>query len=358
MKKIFIHNTYFRLFAPVFFGFVVYILILLIFDSIKQLSENFFSFEAILCILLAFIVSETMRFSIILLDKFVEKSLSIAKRITIQLIVNILLTILLVSLVVSGYMTYLVQMTTFKTEILVFNIIYTISAICYNVVWFAIYYLNRINAILYKSAVEQKEIIKSELETYKRRINPDFLFTNLENIISLAYIDAEKADNYILRLSEFYRTILHNKRNELIPISKELKAATDFVWFLNFKYHNCIEFSIESSQSSNRRIIPGTLSVIIEKIVNASIISGIQKLKIKCKIEDENLLIETNAMEKINLPAKAKDETQNIIRALTFYTDETIETKANSNSKTVKIPLLKALKQNCFFFCRKCENCF
>ena len=69
MRKIFIHHIGFRLLAPVFVGVMVYVLILMVFDSISLLIENFFSQEAAFCIGLTYVLHEFLRGVFILLDK-------------------------------------------------------------------------------------------------------------------------------------------------------------------------------------------------------------------------------------------------------------------------------------------------
>jgi two-component system, LytTR family, sensor kinase len=57
MKRLFLHNLLFRIVFPPLYGMVVYVLVLLVFDSTAQLFENFFSLEVLLCVGLAYLLT-------------------------------------------------------------------------------------------------------------------------------------------------------------------------------------------------------------------------------------------------------------------------------------------------------------
>ena len=68
-KTWFYNNFVFRLVSPLILGVVVYMLVLLFFDSIEQFTSNFFGQEVAFVIILSFFFLELNRLIIILLNR-------------------------------------------------------------------------------------------------------------------------------------------------------------------------------------------------------------------------------------------------------------------------------------------------
>ncbi|MCK4663881.1 MAG: histidine kinase [Bacteroidales bacterium] len=341
MKKSFIDNPIFRIFVPPLYGTMVYILILLIFDSISQLTDNFFSFEVFLCIAITYILSELMRFIISLINKFYPKTGNFTVQIIIQLITNGICAIFITTVIIAAYFTYLVGFSKFITELIVFNTIFLFTSVFYNMIYFSILYLNKINEIKLIQENLHKDHLTSELRNYKNKINPFLLYNSLETLISLAHKDSVKADNFINCLSNVYRNILFHKRNELINLENELGLTDDFLYILNYNHNSNIKWEFDIQKKYFKyKIIPGTLSIIIEYIVNRSIISDIQALKIKCYTEGNNLIIKNKINDRL-IPEKQNiPETQNLERAYSYFSDNPFEIKEENQYQITVIPLL------------------
>ena len=89
------------------------------------------------------------------------------------------------TLIISGYYNYLVGFSNYTTELIVFNSIYLLTSILYNLIYFSIFYLNRLNELKLHHENQVRKSLESELKTYKNKINPEFLFSSFETIICL-----------------------------------------------------------------------------------------------------------------------------------------------------------------------------
>jgi hypothetical protein len=63
MKKIFIHNPFFRIIAPLVFGVLVYLLILLVNNDLTEIGKIFNNGELYVCIGLSYLSLEALRFN-------------------------------------------------------------------------------------------------------------------------------------------------------------------------------------------------------------------------------------------------------------------------------------------------------
>lgn len=341
MKKIFIHNGLFRLIVPVLYGILIYILILLIFDSITQLTENFFSFEVLLCILISYALSESMRIVIVILDsKCAKKTLSY--RMILQFLINAGITLLITSLIISGYFRFLVGFSSFNTELFVFNSLFLISSLFYNAIYFSIHFLNKTNEIRLQKEKSLKEKTIAELEDYKHKINPEFLYDSLETLLSLSKKNTETTDEFINKLSMVYRSVLSSKRNEIIPIEKDLDSALNLVSILNYKYNHNISLRIENKDEFQKeQIIPGTLIFIIQRIVHNSIISEIQSLEIQVRKDENDLIVSHKLNDKLITDFKHKMELDNLQKAYSFVSNKQINIIEKDNVRQYQIPTIK-----------------
>ena len=73
------------------------------------------------------------------------------------------------------------------------------------------------------------ENIQNELKFLKSQINPHFLFNSLNNIYALSIIDATKAQESILYLSDMLRYVLYDCEKSSVAIEKEVTYIEDFI---------------------------------------------------------------------------------------------------------------------------------
>jgi len=69
----------------------------------------------------------------------------------------------------------------------------------------------------------------AELKALKAQINPHFLFNSLNSISALAGIDAARARDMCVRLSDFLRSSLRVGERESVPLSEELALAHNYL---------------------------------------------------------------------------------------------------------------------------------
>ena len=140
-RRLFYNNPAFRLAAPPLFGVAIYLMILMFFDSVGMLLENFFSREIMFIFGLTYVVFEANRGIIILLNKFFSLDKSVRLRIIIQYLAGISITALLVSLILFLYFRYIEGFTTIQTELITFTLIYLLVVAFYHLYHLSIVFL-------------------------------------------------------------------------------------------------------------------------------------------------------------------------------------------------------------------------
>ncbi|OSY88626.1 histidine kinase [Tenacibaculum holothuriorum] len=114
----------------------------------------------------------------------------------------------------------------------------------------------------------EKQQKDNELKLLRSQIDPHFLFNNLNTLDSLIDSDAEKAKEYINRLSLIYRYLIKTKDAEVMELSKELQFAEHYIYLMKTRFGNDYDFKIEKQTDLTDKFIPtGALQTLLENVV-------------------------------------------------------------------------------------------
>ncbi len=342
-KDILLHNLFFRIIVPPVYGTIIYIFILMIFDSLSMLKDNFFSQEAMLVIFLTYLLFSGLRNTIRILNKKCPSQSRLKLRALLQFSIGIAYSILFVSIIISLYYKLYIGFTSYSTELITFNIIFVISSIFYNILYFSLFLLTIKNEEQLNKENILKENIELELLAFKRDINPDFLYGGLETIISLMKFEVKEADNYIHNFSTVYRYILDNRKRELISLRSELIYVTNYISIINIRFnHNIILKNEVPDFRLMENVIPCSIQRIIENIVLSNVISNLFPLEIIISIDSDTVKIKSNSNKKLKIPESVVLNFEGIQKAYSFFSEKIIiNEKIDDKYEIVKIPLLK-----------------
>lgn len=341
MVRNIVHNGVFRIFTPIFYGVAMYILILLVFDRVQDLSENFLLVEVVLCLIITYVLFELLRFFMLQFEKRISSDWSMSKRISVQLGLSLVISVAITSFIISFYFSKLVGFNSYRSELIVFNAIFIITTLLYNMVYFSFYYLNKTNVSMLKREDIRRKGVEIELDTYKNKINPVFLYNSLETLISLTK-NTDKAEEFILKLSDIYRNILSGKSSECVLLKDELQLASTLTDILNYKLGNNLDFNFnEDLIKSNDQIISGTLVVVFEDIVNRTIISGLEPLTIKLQMDNDFLLISHPRRNKLIQEFSKQNELEHLKKAYQKLGDGYLIITDEFDDRIYKVPILK-----------------
>jgi hypothetical protein len=345
MKRYFIHNPLFRVLAPAIYGVLVYLLILLINNDVVRVNELFISEEVYVCIGLCYIVFEFIRVQIVLLDRFLREKLS-GFSIPLQFTGTSALAVVLVLICLRLYFTYVIGFSISGTQLLIFGIVYGVTGLLYNVLYFSNYYLQKENTLKLNAEKQQRDVLEMEMMEFKNDINPDLLYESLENLIGLMYRDVEQAEEYIDNLASAYRYVLANRQQELVSVSTELEAANTLVSLLNEKYHHQLKFeSALEKDELECMLIPGSLPVIIESLVRNTIVTRFEPFIIRCYIEDDYITIQSRLNDRLMLHPSSDLALTRLQKSYSLYSDlPLIKVKAYQENY-VKLPVIRVTEE-------------
>ena len=341
----YINNFAFRISTTLIAGVLVYLLILLFFDSVSEIRENFFSSEVLFVIIVALFVFELNRLLIILLDRKLSVYGKLGVRIVVQLAGSVLITISLVSMLLYMYFVNFVGFTTISTELMAFNIVFAIVAILYHLYFFSIVYMKKHNEAIIKSEVSKRENIELEMKAFSNYVNPDFLFSSLEIVITELHRRNNKVDDLIAGLAEIYRYTLDNQQVELVSLSDDYKNFERIVEIFKIKFGKAISTSFLNNGQTDYHLIPGTLQVLFEYAVFNNIITNEIPLVFDITVVTDNLIVSYKCNDRLVEPDMKNSRLESLERAYKIYNNNGIRVDKSEDFINIMVPLIKVTEE-------------
>jgi len=208
--------------------------------------------------------------------------------------------------------------------------------------YFSIFLFNKRNEEEISKEESNKQNIEYKMLALKNYVNPEFLYNSLESLISLLKKRPEKAENFIERFSDIYRYKLSNRNTELCPLEKEMKIVEDYIFLLSIKYSGKISLKNKMPKSLLKKsLIPSSLLVILEEVVQRSNISDIQPLKLEIYSEEENYLnIKYENIKSLDPHIGDRKALEGMKKAYSFFSDHELKLLENGEYEIIKIPLI------------------
>jgi len=89
-----------------------------------------------------------------------------------------------------------------------------------------------------------KEGYKAQLKSLRKQIDPHFLFNSLNTLRSMVRQNHSKSEEFILNLSDFYRSTLKYSEETTLEISEELMLLKSYLQLMKSRNEEAIDFDI------------------------------------------------------------------------------------------------------------------
>lgn len=142
---------------------------------------------------------------------------------------------------------------------------------------------------------ELKGLIReTELNLLKSQINPHFLFNSLNSVSSLTITNPDKAQEMIIKLSDFLRYSIGQKEKQLVSLHDELQNINLYLDIEKSRFGDKLNFSIEVPEKCYTKLVP---NMILQPLIENSIKHGVYEstepinIWVTCQFEDNNLKV-------------------------------------------------------------------
>ncbi|EPH08302.1 histidine kinase [Myroides odoratimimus] len=204
-------------------------------------------------------------------------------------------------------------------------------------------YNDQLRLLELKNKEIEIELQKSQIESMKEQLSPHFLFNNMNVLISTIQEDPVKAEQFARSFSKIYRYVLERLDNTSCALSDEVAFIKDYVYLLNVRYDNAIDFRIsdEVMHYSDIQVPTLCLQILIENVVKHNIIPSDGKISVILTVEDNGLVLWNERCAK----PKQVDSTglglQNLSKRSLLLFKQDIVIKDLEDSFSVRIPLVR-----------------
>lgn len=189
----------------------------------------------------------------------------------------------------------------------------------------------------------EKENYQAELQGLKNQVSPHFLFDSLNTLTSIIPRDSEKAVGYTHHLSDLYRYYLRSAKEDLIPLSEELKILEAYQYLLKTRLGSQVKFSInvDNHQAQGYYLPPMVIQECIENAVKHNRATKEIPLQIEVDIKDSAVQVINNKLIKKSKANSNQTGWENIKKRYDLFGDTLPEIKESETQYKVILPMLK-----------------
>jgi sensor histidine kinase YesM len=144
----------------------------------------------------------------------------------------------------------------------------------------------------------KSETYKAELDNLRNQINPHFLFNSLTTLQTLIRQNPTAAEEYLIKLSDFYRRTLLSTKTNKVTLKEELDFINSYVFLLESRFENGLKINIQTNKKSHQYNVPiFALQLLIENCIKHNIISDEKPLSVSILQKDEMNITVENIMQ-------------------------------------------------------------
>lgn len=223
-------------------------------------------------------------------DRFKTARRSPAARLATQTIVNLLLITLFVnvSTLLYGLHLEIYPVFAYLKLLLASLVILSIQANLAS--------LAEKEDILLANAELQNENLRARFEVLKQQVNPHFLFNALGTLRIMIREKDDRAETFILKLSDLYRQLLGKNTAQTITLDEELEFLRSYIYMLQARFESLLHIDIDILPGSGNLKIPAfSLQLLVENCIKHNIVSAARPLHIRIfQRHPDTILIENN----------------------------------------------------------------
>jgi len=187
----------------------------------------------------------------------------------------------------------------------------------------------------------EKEKLLFQFETLRSQVNPHFLFNSFSTLMSIIEEDKKMAQDYVEKLSAFFRNILEYRDQNLITLGEELKIARNYLHLQQQRYGKNLIVKMQIEASYHKALTPPlTLQLLLENAIKHNIISNAKPLTIKVFVKNNRLIVENNLQPKNYTGESTGFGLKTIKQRYNYISEEQVEILQQQGIFRIILPLI------------------
>ncbi len=129
----------------------------------------------------------------------------------------------------------------------------------------------------------------------KLQLDPHFVFNSLSSLAGMIEDEPRRAEEYVVRLSQVYRHMLHNIDQDYITINEAIDFSRTYIRLLNLRHDERITLETDDvKKNGNDKILSLSLQLLIENAVKHNSPQANTPLHIQVSVRNNMLVIKNN----------------------------------------------------------------
>lgn len=139
---------------------------------------------------------------------------------------------------------------------------------------------------------KEKFFAEAKMQSIKNRINPHFLFNNLNAGIALIDYAPDKAVDFFTSMSRVYRTVLERSMGTMQSVKSELNDLEQYLNLLRIRFGEAVKLDLQlNDRERGMKILSGSLQLIFENIVKHNRFSAEEPIVVRVYTKGDALVI-------------------------------------------------------------------
>ncbi len=174
-----------------------------------------------------------------------------------------------------------------------------VTGVFYYLLFIMFYYV-----MLFYEDLQEKLKVEAELQTLvneaelmalKSQINPHFLFNSLNSISSLTITDPGKAQEMVIKLSDFLRYTLSHDKDEKASLKEEFNNLQCYLDIEKIRFGHRLNFTTSIPENCKNLMVPNMiLQPLLENAIKHGVYNSTEEVLVElaCSIKDDHFIIE------------------------------------------------------------------
>ncbi len=197
--------------------------------------------------------------------------------------------------------------------------------------------LGRVN----RKWLSEKKLVESELAVLRNQVNPHFLFNSLNTLMNLIETKPKVAEDYLQRLSHFYRKILENQDDHVLTLKSEIENLEEYIYLQKQRFGEALILENKLDQKIAETYIPAlTLQLLAENAIKHNVVSQSQPLIIRIYNTEQQIIVENIKAPLSNTSVGTGTGIENIQSRYKVLFKKPIEIIDDGTEFTIKLPII------------------
>ncbi|MEM9917619.1 MAG: histidine kinase [Bacteroidota bacterium] len=198
------------------------------------------------------------------------------------------------------------------------------------------------NALMLKSAQQEKENILAQYEILRNQINPHFLFNSMNILSSLISTNPKQAITFTQKFSKIYRSLLELRDQQIISLEQELNFIRSYIFLQKMRFDENLRVDIQVAEEKMAYCLPPfSLQLLVENAIKHNVVSLDNPLNITIHCEGHYAVVTNNLQPRGNAPSSTKVGLSNLQARYRLITPEPVVFEQTNKEYIAKIPLIE-----------------